>query len=318
MKQQRFEDEHHAFWEQLETALEPGGETGRYLPRHYRQVCQHLAVAKHRRYGSQLVERLNRIVMACHHRLYSHRKVESETWLRHLLFDFPLTLRANAAFVWLSAALFALPLLMMGVLCYVDEDIVYSVMSAESVRNLEDMYSPDAESFGRERQSDTDLVMFGFYINNNIGISFQVFASGIFFGIGSVFYLIFNGLVIGAAAGHITQVGYTATFFPFVVGHGAFELTAIVFSGAAGLMLGFALIAPGELSRLAALRRAAREAITIIYGSTVMLVIAAFLEAFWSSSSTLPAGIKYAVGAALWLLVLAYCLFAGRRWQGAA
>ncbi|WP_331351678.1 stage II sporulation protein M, partial [Cellvibrio sp. UBA7671] len=82
------------------------------------------------------------------------------------------------------------------------------------------------------RESSTNIEMFGFYISNNIGVSFRTFASGILFGVGSIFFLVYNGLLMGAVSGHLTNAGFTETFFTFVVGHGSFELTAICISGA--------------------------------------------------------------------------------------
>ena len=61
-------------------------------------------------------------------------------------------------------------------------------------------------------------------------------AAGLLFGLGSVLFLIFNGLIIGAICGHLTEIGYGQTFWSFVIGHGAFELTAIALAGAAGLL----------------------------------------------------------------------------------
>jgi len=110
--------------------------------------------------------------------------------------------------------------------------MIYSVMGAESVRDFESMYDPENSAMGRERESDTDLLMFGYYIKHNISISFQMFAGGMLFGLGAVFFLFYNGLLLGAAAGHMANIGLGVTFFPFVIGHGAFELTAIVLSGA--------------------------------------------------------------------------------------
>ena len=78
-------------------------------------------------------------------------------------------------------------------------------------------------------------------------------------------------------------------------------------------MLGHALIAPGEQSRLAALRLRARSAVEILLGAGFMLLIAAFIEAFWSSSSFVVAWVKYVVGITLWIVVLSYLIFSGRR-----
>src|SRR5690606_38961039 len=107
----------------------------------------------------------------------------------------------------------------------------------------------------------------------------------------------------------LTELGHTQTFWPFVVGHGAFELTGIAIAGAAGLKLGYGLLSPGRLSRRQSLIRAAREAMPLVYGVFFLLLIAAFVEAFWSSSSSLPDNAKYLAGGSFWLLVISYlCL----------
>jgi uncharacterized membrane protein SpoIIM required for sporulation len=154
--------------------------------------------------------------------------------------------------------------------------------------------------------------MFGFYIKNNISVAFRCFAGGLLLGIGALLVLFFNGMLMGSIAGHLTRLDFVDTFYPFVIGHGSFELTAIVFSGAAGLRLGYAIINPGQSSRLDSLRQAGREVVPMLYGIVLMLTIAAFVEAFWSSSNSLPIALKYAVGAILWGLVLWYS-FSGRR-----
>ena len=80
----------------------------------------------------------------------------------------------------------------------------------------------------------------------------------------------------------------------------------------AGLKLGFALLAPGRRTRVEALREAAKISIKIVFGVIGMLVIAAFIEAFWSASTLISAQVKYSVATVLWSLVAAYFLFVGR------
>jgi uncharacterized membrane protein SpoIIM required for sporulation len=154
-------------------------------------------------------------------------------------------------------------------------------------------------------------MMFGFYLYNNIGIAFRTFASGIFVGIGSVFILIYNGVVLGAVGGHLYNAGFGGTFFPFVIGHSSFELTAIVLAGATGVRLGLAVLAPGRTTRSRSLREAARASVPVLYGMTALLVVAAFVEAFWSASAIAPQ-VRYLAGAAGWAAVLGYLALAGR------
>jgi uncharacterized membrane protein SpoIIM required for sporulation len=156
-------------------------------------------------------------------------------------------------------------------------------------------------------------MMFGFYIRNNMSVALQCFASGLAAGLGSLFFLAFNGAYGGAIAGYLTERGLGETFYSFIVTHAAFELTAIVLSGAAGLRLGHAWIAPGRRTRVQSLVLAAREVVVIVYGVLALLLIAAAVEAFWSSGSWIPLPIKYGVAAICWAAVLAWLTLQGRR-----
>ncbi len=107
------------------------------------------------------------------------------------------------------------------------------------------MYSDAADSHGPAEEVATNWAAFGHYIRNNIGVAFRCFAGGLFFGLGSTFFMVYNGALLGAVGGFLTERGLGHNFYSFVVTHGAFELTAIVLSGAAGLRIGHALLAPG-------------------------------------------------------------------------
>lgn len=324
MRQQRFEDQYRPAWEAFERLLdriEQGGArkaaSGEKsdltsLPRAYRDLCHHLAVAKDRRYSPGLVDYLHQLVLRGHHQLYRSERIWLGQVQRFFLVDFPRAVRREAGLFWLSALLLYGPSLLFGLLVYQDHELIYSLVEQGQVASIEAMYDPENERFGTERQSETDFMMFGHYIQHNIGIGFRTFAGGILFGIGTVFSLVFNGLFFGAVSGHLSRLEYGETFWPFVCGHGAFELTGIVISGMVGLMLARALYAPGRLSRVEALRQSGGQAVKLVVGVIVLLVIAAFVEAFWSSSVTVDASVKYGVAAVLWMFVIGYFAFMGR------
>jgi len=279
----------------------------------YRRACEHLALARARNYPRYLLDRLDRLTANAHQVIYQRREFGFSRMKRAILRDFPRAVRAHAGYVWTSAALLFVPMINMGLLVYERPDLILSVTSAEEAAEYEEMYSDSAESIGSLRGPEDDWLMFGYYIMNNIGIAFRCFAAGIFAGIGSMFFLVFNGVAMGSIAGFLTERGYSETFYSFVVTHGSFELIAIVLSGATGLRLGHALVAPGRLSRVQSLTLAARETAIIIYGFVVMLLIAAAIEAFWSSARWLPLPLKYSVAAVCWLAILAYLSLQGRR-----
>ncbi|OQX14759.1 MAG: hypothetical protein BWK73_08640 [Thiothrix lacustris] len=325
MKQEQFISQYQAQWEHMRTWLdyqqipkkqrehEALSEPTLDFPAAYRQLCHHLALAQSRMYSPLLIAQLNDLVTRGHHRLYTSRLHFAHRFFQFYLQDLPQLVRREWQALLLAGVLFFGSLLAMLIAIQVEPELVYSVMDGATVANMEDMYDPQrASRFGREREADSDVYMFGFYIKNNTGIGFQVFAGGLLYGLGSVFFLLFNGLYIGAAAGHLTQIGYVETFWGFVAGHSAFELTAIVLSGAAGFKLAAALIMPGRKSRALALRDNAQAAILIVYGAATLFIMAAFVEAFWSSQTWIPVLVKYAVGITLWLLVIGYFALLGR------
>ena len=281
------------------------------MPSAYRRICQLLAVSRDRQYSPDLIDRLNQLVLRGHHLLYGARGGRSARVLGFLAADFPRVVRSEWKLVVASALLFFGPLLVMIAALKFHPDFIYYLLDPAQVAQYQDMYDPANPRVGM-RESDDNVMMFAFYIWNNVKIGFQTFATGMAFGLGTIFYLLSNGLTIGAVAGYLTAVGNGVPFWSFVSGHSAMELGAIVLSGVAGLKLGGALIAPRGLSRKAALVAAARPAVKVMYGAALMFLIAAFIEGFWSPLTTFPPTTKYAVGIGMWLVTLLYFLLAGR------
>lgn len=319
MKQTVFEQAHSKIWHELHDlvqALEQGERPDQHQLKAFqglfRKVCYFHALAKDRQYSSYLVDELGDIVVRAHHQLYRRKHSVGHALLRFIMLDFPALVRAERAFVLFAAALFAVPGLVLLLGSVVVPELVFTVIEPQQAHQMEAMYDPRHRVVGSARDANTNWGMFGFYIQNNISVAFRTFASGLVLGVGSAFFLVYNGALIGTVAAHLINVGFATTFFTFVIGHGSFELTAIVLSGAAGLKLGYALLVPGQLTRVEALKRAAAVAIRLVYGVIIMLLIAAFIEAFWSSNNVFPALVKYAVGVALWCIVLAYLLLCGR------
>src|SRR3954470_14446242 len=269
----------------------------------YRRACEQLALARARSYPAYLVDRLERLTADGHQVIYRQHEFGLARMRTILSVDFPRAVRAQAWYVAAAAALLMLPTIAVALLVYRHPELILSVVSAETAAQFEEMYSPGAASIGRVAEASTDWMMFGFYIRNNIGVAFQCFAGGLFAGLGSLFFLAYNGAHGGAVAGYLTERGLSSTFYSFVVTHAAFELTAIVLSGAAGLKIGHALLAPGRRTRRDALVVATRESAVILYGVVAMLLVAAGIEAFWSSARWLAPAVKYSVAAACWIAV---------------
>lgn len=314
MRQAAFEAAHGAEWLTFEKFLDEGKPApfaAEQMPARYRRICQALALATDRQYSPELVDRLNRLALRGHSLLYRNRRRESPQVLEFLQGGFAALVRREWRLVVAAALLFFGPLLVLIAVLQATPEFVHYLLQPEQIASFHEMYDPSNPRLGM-RGADSSLFMFGFYIWNNVRIGFQTFAGGLLAGVGSVWFLASNGVIIGAVAGYLTQIGYARTFWSFVAGHSAPELLAIVVAGAAGLRLGLAVIAPGNVSRRAALVAAARPAVRLIYGAAFMFALAAFVEAFWSPFAVVPFEAKVALGIALWAAFLLYFVFAGR------
>jgi uncharacterized membrane protein SpoIIM required for sporulation len=150
-----------------------------------------------------------------------------------------------------------------------------------------------------------------FIIQNNIRVALICFAGGVFLGIPTAFVLLSNGWMLGTVAAAVRLGGYDLQFWSLIVPHGVLELSVIVISGGTGLMLGDAILRPGQLRRGEALARVAVRAVLLALGAASLLVIAGMLEAFVSPSG-LPDAAKLAVGATVGVLLYSWLLLAGR------
>ena len=279
----------------------------------YRSVCADLAAAQAARYSAPLVDYLLGLTAAAHTVMYGPhargREDGRKGQVRHAwLVAFPRAVRRFKREMLLAAALFFVPFALGCLLTLRDPTFAFRVVPEAMLRPLTEAY---AQGFDAGRDAGEGALMAGFYVYNNVGIALRCFALGIFGGLGSAFYLVQNGLSIGAILGYVGSQGAGENILVFIVGHGSLELGAIVLAGGSGLSIGWSLISPGPLSRIASLQKRAREILVVVAGASVMLLLAAAIEAFWSGSSA-PREVKLAVGGTLFLLVVAYVLLAGR------
>lgn len=305
-----FETANEAQWRELESAVSRADKAldpERFLFL-YRTACEHLAMAEARGFPAALVSRLAAVTARAHQIVYRQTDLGLGRIARTLMHTFPAMVRAHRWYVLVAALLVMGPAIALGYAVAHRPDLILSLADSSTVEEFGRMYDPSNPAIGRLRDAGTNWMMFGFYIANNVGIAFQCYVSGILFGVGSLYYLAFNGAFGGAVAGYVTSIGYAGTFFPFIATHSAFEVTAIVLNGAAGLRLGRSVLLPGRLPRMASLQRAARETSVIVFGSAVMLVIAAAIEAFWSSAAWVSPAAKFSAAAGCWTLVAIFFL----------
>jgi uncharacterized membrane protein SpoIIM required for sporulation len=317
MTQQVFVSQREKFWDEFEAVVRGGRKNLRkmasWFPQGYRELTGDLNTAKAHGFDPFIIERLNSLVLEGSQILYASPSVPVKAIADFVLRIFPQAVRSQWRSLSAALLLFYGLAFFFGVLCVQNPSMVYLLLGEDTIQGLEEMYDPASFHYLEPRDVSSEADMFGFYIYNNISIAFRTFAGGILGGIGSIVLLCFNGVFLGAAASHIINAGFGKTFFPFTIGHGSFELTAVCLSAQAGLLLGYRFFVTGGLSRSASVKLAGKTALPIIAGAACMLVVAACIEAFWSSRFTMPEYLRYCAGAAGWVLLAFYFIFVGRK-----
>ena len=274
----------------------------------YREVAADLARA--RTYGAPATvrARLERLVAAGHNVLYrDDRQTGGRIW-RFVMEECPAGILEARRVVLLAFLVFTLPGLAGFALLREDPPLAEQVLPEVMLERAEAGVAREREGRGYfEAEAEDRPLMASSIMTNNIGVAFYCFAGGVFAGVGSLVLLAFNGLSMGTISGHFANVGLLDYLWTFVIGHGVLELFAIWVAGAAGFLLGRALIAPGPFSRAEALVHAGRLALRMIGAAVLFLVIAGLIEGFVSASDQ-GLGYRLAVSSASLLFLVAYLL----------
>lgn len=321
MNRERFIRQRRADWQQYETLLTKmkhsrmsrwtGDEISK-LSGLYRSLCYDLSLVQSREWGARLEQYLNDLVAQGHNCLYRSPPRSLDTVLRFLSDGFPALLRQRKHFFFVALALFTVPFVIAMIVAAVNPVLAEQLVDKANMEAAGSSYSKKLYSEGDQAYAAERTFMAGFYVWNNVGIAFQCFARGALFGIGTVVTLLFNGMTLGAISGYLINQGSGDNFFSFAISHGSFELTAIVIAGAAGLLIGWGMVHPGEHSRVESLRVHGLDAVKLGSGAAFMLTIAALIEAYFSPHPAIPHAVKYFVGTLLWVLVGCYLMFGGR------
>jgi len=325
MNKQTFLSERKPVWDRFESLLDRASPARTNLSSAevtelselFRALCYDLAQVRSHDWGSSIERYLNDLVVRGHSAFYGAKPLKRGGALAFFAHGFPQLLRQNQRFFWAACALFALPMAVSWTVVASDPSLAHRVLPGSILYTMEEMYSHDFDVLdeegltGQPGQKRQDAAMAGFYVRHNTSIAFQCFALGFFLGLGTIYVLLSNGIQLGTVAGYLIAQGHGERFLGFVASHSSFELTAIVVAGTAGLVLGHAIVAPGNRSRSDALQVRGLVAVKLALGAGAMLFVAAIIEGFWSALP-LPPMVKYSAAATLWIAVIGYLGFAGR------
>lgn len=309
----RWLEKRKPYWTRLEFLLDESRRTGfRALGRSelqelgllYRQIAADLAALREDRGSVHFARYLNQLLARAHNIIYSAHKTNPSEILKFFWITYPMVFRRNLRLVLIALALFAASALVGAGLTYADHDFKLKVLGPAMVDTIEKKQMWTHSIVGVKPLASSAIM------TNNISVGFITFALGITAGLGTIYMMIFNGLLLGVIGMACHLSGMSWQLWEFVAPHGVLELPAIFLAGGAGLRIAVGFLFPGYLPRKESLARAGTEAVQLLLGSIPILVVAGVMEAFVSPTG-MARGLKMAMAASLFVLLNAY-LFARR------
>jgi uncharacterized membrane protein SpoIIM required for sporulation len=293
-------------WDRLSGLLAQSGSSGLYqLSRKelqemallYRQVAADLSVLRQDPTARVYAAHVNQLLARAHHIIYSGRKTTLLTLWRFLRDEYPAIFQRQIGYVLASVAVTVAWGLLGAVLTSARPEFMRHFVGPEMIATMERHEMWTKAIVGIEPKASSWIM------TNNLTVSFVTFATGIVFGLGTFFYLAFNGLMLGVVAAACHQYGMSLALWSFIAPHGSLELPSIIIAGAAGFRLGHAMLFPGALRWKESVARGGSESTQLISGIIPLLVIAGCLEGFFSPSQA-PVWLKFTVGGLLFSLLL--------------
>lgn len=312
-----FLTDHKDNWKRLEDLLSMLSGTGlrglsrmevREFGELYRRAAADLAIARAETRDPKLINYLNSLVIRAHGRIYRAESQGVNVIWKFFTEDFPRTFRQNWIYMAVAFGVFAGFAVFGFIATWFNTDFTHFVMLSGITQEITSNHHW-WKSLNEANQVGATQIL-----SNNIIVTFRVFAMGAFFGVGAFYDLAFEGARLGSvfAACYKLNPPFGNELASFVIGHGVIELSTIFFCGGAGMMIGYAMINPGNLTRAQALKKKGIEAARIVIGCACFLVVAGTIEGFLSPSN-MPAAVKIATGVGTGIAMYSYLLLTGHK-----
>ena len=283
MREGRFLKKNIEKWKkyQAETPSDPDEMANRFT-----DLVNDLGYAKTFYPHSRVTQFLNGLASSIYLRIYENKKEESSRLIRFWKSELPLIVRKHHRVLFYSFAIFIFFALLGGFSSAHDETFVRGILGDQYVDMTEENIAK-GDPFGVYK-NDNQLNMFFGIALNNIRVAFNCFVMGITLSIGTVYALFKNGVMVGAFEYMFFAKGLGMNSILVIWIHGTLEISAIIISGGAGIVLGNSILFPGTLKRIESLKQGAKDGVKIMIGLVPIFITAAFFEGFVTRYTSMP------------------------------
>jgi uncharacterized membrane protein SpoIIM required for sporulation len=309
----RWLEKRKPYWARLEHLVQRSGngiatlshEELKELGLLYRQTASDLGTVREDVSSRQLTFYLNQLLGRSHNLIYMGHKPKVSAIVRFYRDTYPQLFRETLPQTLLAAALVLVTMIAAWMLTLRDPSFAYRLLGPAMIETIE-QHHMWTDSIVTIKPLASSGIM-----TNNLSVAFSMFALGITGGLGTIWMLAVNGLLLGVIGAATARAGMALQLWSFVAPHGVLELPAIFIAGGAGLEIARGLLFPGLLPRRASLEEAGGRATRLLLGTVPMLIVAGVIEGFFSPSAV-PIAIKFSLAAVLFAALMTYLFFMAR------
>ncbi|HKN74512.1 MAG TPA: stage II sporulation protein M [Candidatus Acidoferrum sp.] len=304
----RWLEKRKTYWARLEQLVDRSNKGGISALDHrelqelgllYRQTASDLATVREDVTSHQLTFYLNQLLGRAHNLIYMGHKQKISGLVRFYTQTFPQVFRETFRQTFLAFLIFAVTGIATWAVTIHDPAFAHRLLGPQMMDTIE-----KRQMWTQSIVTIKPLAASGI-MTNNLAVCFTTFAMGITAGIGTIYMMFTNGMLIGVIGAATWQAGMALQLWTFVAAHGALELPAIFISGGAGLEIARGMLFPGLLPRRESLALAGGRAARLMIGIVPMLVVAGIIEGFVSPSG-LAAPLKFLLSAVLFVALTTY------------
>jgi len=303
MREALFVKQNSRKWEtyEKEPATHPDEMAERFI-----EITDDLAYAKTFYSKSKTTAYLNGLASKLHQSLYTNKKEKNSRFTAFWKTELPLifyTYRKQLFYSFIFFMVFAI----IGAFSAAKDDSFVRLIMGDAYVDMTNANIDKGDPFGVYKNQDP-FMMFIMIAFNNIKVSCFAFLLGILCSVGTVVLLMYNGIMLGSFQYYFFSKGLGLASVLVIWIHGTLEIAAIIFSGAAGLILGNSILFPKTYSRLISLQRGAKDGLKIIVGLVPIFIVAATLESFVTRHTAMPSWLSFFILLGSLLFIIWYVI----------
>jgi uncharacterized membrane protein SpoIIM required for sporulation len=290
MREPLFVKQNAEKWSQFEQAAtnDPDEIAERFI-----KITDDLAYAKTFYPKSKTTAYLNGLAAKLHQSIYKNKSEKSNRFITYWKYELPFLFKTYQRQLFYSFIFFVIFCLMGVLSAKYDSNFLKLILGTDYV-NMTNENIAKGDPFGVYK-SENEFAMFFQIGANNIFVSFVMFVSGIIFSVGTVFFMLRNGIMLGSFEYYFFSKGLGAQSILVIFIHGTIEISSLIIAGAAGLVLGNSFLFPKTYTRLASLKKGAKDGIKMALGLVPLFVIAAFFESFVTRHTEMPVWLSISI-----------------------